>query len=71
MGYVRGVADYGEDEGMSKETDSAVRDMFAAAALTGILAQSFTSSMTDEDFAEEAFNLADAMMAARAAPTES
>lgn len=56
---------------MSKETDSAVRDMFAAAALTGILAQSFTSSMTDEDFAEEAFNLADAMMAARAAPTES
>jgi len=49
--------------------DLTMRDQFAIAALTGLLAQSNPTTQrayqSVEDFAEEAYDVADAMMVAR------
>jgi len=44
-----------------------LRDQFAMAALQGILAHSWRTNVTDEGFAGDAYRLADAMLAMRAA----
>lgn len=55
---------------MPARYDQNLRDYFAGCALTGILMVSWTSSMTADDFARSAYEVADAMLRAKPQETE-
>lgn len=57
-----------DDGGIEAEPGMTLRDYFAAKALQGMCACHLSEGWSAEVFAEEAYGLADAMMAAREAP---
>ena len=61
------VSRYGDGEGGPIEGGLSMRDYFAAAALQGICASGPSKEYTDQRLANEAYKLADAMLAEREA----